>query len=67
MAMKMRPQKYGHKNVTYVEDKRQVSDTLKTIVQPGDIIITMGAGDIYRSGDEFVQEIESGNFKLERH
>lgn len=60
-------EKYGHKNVTYVEDKKNVSDALKNIVQPGDIIITMGAGDIYRSGDEFVEEIESGNFKLEAH
>ena len=60
-------EKYGHKNVTYVEDKRDVSEALKEIVQPGDIIITMGAGDIYRSGDEFVDEIENGNFKLEAH
>lgn len=60
-------EKYGHKNVTYVEDKRNVSEALKKLVQPGDIIITMGAGDIYRSGDEFVEEIESGNFKLEAH
>lgn len=56
---------YGHRNVVYVEDKNKVSDKLKEIIQPGDIIITMGAGDIYKSGDRFVEEIESGNFKVE--
>ncbi|RNC84516.1 MAG: UDP-N-acetylmuramate--L-alanine ligase [Balneola sp.] len=58
-------EQYGHKNVLYVEDKNKVSNTLKEVIQPGDIIITMGAGDIYRSGEDFVQEIESGNFKVE--
>jgi len=56
---------YGHRNVVYVEDKNKVSDKLKEIIRPGDIIITMGAGDIYKSGDRFVEEIESGNFKVE--
>ena len=37
---------------------------LKEVIKPGDIIITMGAGDIYRSGEDFVQEIESGNFTV---
>ena len=60
-------EQYGHRNVVYVEDKRQISTRLKEIVKPGDIIITMGAGDIYRSGDEFVEEIESGNFKVATH
>jgi UDP-N-acetylmuramate--alanine ligase len=58
-------EQYGHKNVHYVADKRQVSEKLKEIAEPGDIIITMGAGDIYRSGDEFVNEIESGNYSVE--
>ena len=58
---------YGHRNVVYVEDKNEVHERLKEIVKPGDIIITMGAGDIYKSGDRFVEEIESGNFKIEAH
>jgi UDP-N-acetylmuramate--alanine ligase len=58
---------YGHRNVVYVEDKNDVHERLKEIVKPGDIIITMGAGDIYKSGDRFVEEIESGNFKIEAH
>src|SRR5664279_66573 len=38
--------KFGHKNVVYLEDKNEVPDFLMSIKQKGDIIITMGAGDI---------------------
>lgn len=60
-------EQYGHKNVIYVEDKNDVTEKLKEIVKSGDIIITMGAGDIYRSGESFVKEIESGNFIIEKN
>jgi len=56
-------EQYGHKNVVYVENKELVTDTLREIVQPGDIIITMGAGDIYKFGEAFVQELTTGTFK----
>jgi len=46
--------KYGHRDVHYVEDKNKLPDTLKEICRPGDIIITMGAGDIYRYCEKFV-------------
>lgn len=58
-------EQYGHKNVVYVEDKNDVSERLKDIVKDGDIIITMGAGDIYKSGETFVEEIEAGNVKIQ--
>ena len=57
-------EKYGHKNVIYVEDKQHISKKLTEIVEHGDIIITMGAGDIYKSGDAFVQDIQSNNYKM---
>lgn len=56
-------ERYGHKHVTYVEDKNDVTETLKKIAEPGDIIITMGAGDIYKFGEEFVKELQSGTYK----
>jgi UDP-N-acetylmuramate--alanine ligase len=51
-------EQYGHKNVHYVHDKKDVASELKNIVKAGDIIITMGAGDIYRMGDEFAEWLE---------
>jgi UDP-N-acetylmuramate--alanine ligase len=56
-------EQYGHNNVIYVEDKVEVTKTLKEVAEAGDIIITMGAGDIYRFGEEFVEALESGKFK----
>jgi UDP-N-acetylmuramate--alanine ligase len=41
-----------------VHDKKDVASELKNIVKAGDIIITMGAGDIYRMGDEFAEWLE---------
>ncbi|MEP1150833.1 MAG: UDP-N-acetylmuramate--L-alanine ligase [Balneola sp.] len=56
-------EQYGHKRVIYVEDKNDVTDKLKEISEAGDIIITMGAGDIYKYGEAFVTELSSGNYK----
>lgn len=55
---------YGHKEVIYVEDKTDVTKTLKDIVKPGDIVITMGAGDIYKFGDEFAELLKSEEYKV---
>lgn len=50
-------EKYGHRDVYYVEDKNQLPSMLKEISEPGDIVITMGAGDIYKFGELFVKLI----------
>ena len=50
--------KYGHRDVHYVEDKNLLPSKLEEISQPGDIIITMGAGDIYRYCEKFVTQLE---------
>lgn len=46
--------KFGHKNVVYLKDKNTVPEYLKEIMKPGDIIVTMGAGDIWKFGEKFV-------------
>jgi UDP-N-acetylmuramate--alanine ligase len=50
---------FGHKDANYIPDKKNVSAYLSSIVQPGDIIITMGAGDIWKYGEEFLIQLES--------
>jgi len=42
-------------DVTYIQDKAQLAGFLRQQVQPGDLIITMGAGDIYKTGEELVE------------
>ena len=46
---------FGHKDVHYVSDKKQVPAFLQSIVKNGDIVITMGAGDIWKYGEEFLK------------
>ncbi len=50
---------FGHKDVHYVPDKKEVATFLKSIVKPGDIVITMGAGDIWKYGEEFLNQIKN--------
>ncbi len=45
---------FGHQSVHYVASKANLASGLSEIVQPGDLVITMGAGDIYKYGEEFV-------------
>lgn len=42
---------------TYIQDKNIISRYLAEIVEPGDLVITMGAGDIYRAGEELVERL----------
>ncbi len=46
---------YGHKNVIYEPDKNKVPELLMNTVQSGDIIVTMGAGDIWKFGEKFIE------------
>jgi UDP-N-acetylmuramate--alanine ligase len=43
---------YGHKHVKYIQDKNALYPELKKIIQPGDIVITMGAGDIWKLSEQ---------------
>lgn len=50
--------RYGHRNVHYVPDKEQLPEFLAELARPGDTIITMGAGDIWRVSRRLVQVLE---------
>ncbi len=46
--------RFGHKDVHYIRDKTKVPGFLKLTTHPGDIVITMGAGDIWKNGLQFI-------------
>ena len=52
---------YGHRDVHYLKDKTELPGKLRDIVKDGDIVITMGAGDIYKYGEQFVEMIQKNN------
>jgi len=41
--------------VIYIADKDKIARYLSEIVEPGDLVMTMGAGNIYRVGEELVE------------
>jgi UDP-N-acetylmuramate--alanine ligase len=48
---------FGHKEVHYIPDKKRIPEFLNTIVKSGDIVVTMGAGDIWKYGEEFLKKL----------
>lgn len=44
--------------VEYISDKKELAPYLAEISRPGDLIITMGAGDIYQAGEELVRRLK---------
>ena len=49
---------HGHKEVTFCESQEQVLPTLLSVVRPGDVVMTLGAGDIYRTGEKLLDALE---------
>jgi UDP-N-acetylmuramate--alanine ligase len=49
---------YGHKDVTYISEKKEIVDHLLRILTRGDLVITLGAGDIWQVSDELVRRLE---------
>jgi len=51
----------GHRRVEYVEDFRQAPELLAGEVRPGDLVLTLGAGSIYRLAHELAGAGEEGS------
>ncbi|MEW6361873.1 MAG: UDP-N-acetylmuramate--L-alanine ligase [Pyrinomonadaceae bacterium] len=51
--------KYGHKNVNYIGDLDTAVDKVLPVLQEGDLLITLGAGNVTRLSDEFVARLQS--------
>ncbi len=56
--------KHGHKDVTYIPDKGKVADHMITILKKGDLMITLGAGDVWKIGEQVVERLRHGVSKL---
>jgi len=49
---------HGHKDVTLVPDKSQVVEQVLPRLRPGDMVITLGAGDVWKVGEALIQKIK---------
>jgi UDP-N-acetylmuramate--alanine ligase len=54
----MRPKAFGHKDVRYVADMRQLPEELLKIKMPGDIFVGMGAGNIWQAINRFIELVK---------
>ena len=60
-------QKAGFAAVEYIPDLNEMSGRLAQASKPGDLVITMGAGDIDRAAEELVQALTSKAELEKRH
>ena len=59
----------GHKDVIYIPARQAVVEHLLKTLQSRDMVITMGAGDIWKVGDDLIGELkdhEEGKFASDR-
>lgn len=50
---------FGHKNSIYVGDKDSAHKFLKEFLKEGDLLITLGAGDVYKVGEKLLEELKN--------
>jgi len=50
--------RHGHKDVTYVEKRTDAAAALLPRLRPGDLVLTLGAGDVTQVGPELLQLLE---------
>jgi UDP-N-acetylmuramate--alanine ligase len=46
---------FGHKNVKYIKDKERVVPHVRKTVKRGDMVITLGAGDVWKIGEKLLK------------
>ncbi|PIP35719.1 MAG: UDP-N-acetylmuramate--L-alanine ligase [Desulfobacterales bacterium CG23_combo_of_CG06-09_8_20_14_all_52_9] len=50
-------QAHGHKEVHYVKDLEIVPEVLEGILQSGDLLLTLGAGDVWKAGEKVIERL----------
>ncbi len=49
---------HGQKDVTWIADREKLPDHLAGVVKPGDIVLTLGAGNIWQTGEALLKRLE---------
>jgi UDP-N-acetylmuramate--alanine ligase len=47
----------GHPAVTWVERKEALVERVRPVLRPGDLVLTLGAGDIWKAGVQLLEEL----------
>ncbi len=54
-----RAREFGHRHVAYIPNREEICEHLARIVRPGDLVITLGAGDIWRVAEDLINRLEA--------
>jgi len=57
-ALAEKVEKFGHRHVEYIGALSRGAGRLKEIAQAGDLVLTLGAGNVYQAGDELLRILE---------
>jgi len=52
---------HGHKEAVFKEDFKEAVLHLKEILERGDILLTLGAGNVWKIGEEILEELKANN------
>jgi UDP-N-acetylmuramate--alanine ligase len=58
--------RHGHPAAEHVRSPERLRQRVREIVRPGDILLTLGAGDVWKVGDELVREQANGRSEARR-
>lgn len=47
-------ERFGHRNVRYIGSVEQGAQAIAAVVQANDLVLTLGAGSVWKAGDEFL-------------
>ncbi len=47
-------ERFGHRNVRYIGSVEQGAQAIANVVQPNDLVLTLGAGSVWKAGEEFL-------------
>lgn len=51
---------FGHRQAIFLPAREDVAVALRELLRPGDLLLTMGAGDVYRYGEELLKGLSHG-------
>jgi UDP-N-acetylmuramate--alanine ligase len=48
---------YGHREVIYIPRKEEMVPQVMSVLRPGDLVMTLGAGDVWKIGKELLEKL----------
>jgi UDP-N-acetylmuramate--alanine ligase len=52
---------HGHREVSLCHHQNEILQALLGLIKPGDLVMTLGAGDIYHVGEELLKKLGAGS------